>query len=137
LIAAQGTRTAAPSNRPARVARGLGDDADLRDKTQEIKSILPRKVGMPTGSPTLRPTWLKQPVGDKRDNPVTRAWRTACAARSSVLSVSSMINTVAPARPAERFLQSLAKRFGTLDTARVRRDDTKAFVVQDLDVARK
>jgi hypothetical protein len=34
--------------------------------------------------------------------------------------------------PAERCLQSLAEQFGTLDTARVRRDDTKAFVVQGL-----
>ncbi len=28
-----------------RVAGGLGDDADLRDETQEIESILPREIG--------------------------------------------------------------------------------------------
>jgi hypothetical protein len=27
-----------------RLARGLGDDADLRDQTQEIESILPREI---------------------------------------------------------------------------------------------
>jgi hypothetical protein len=55
------------TNLVRRVARGLGDDADLRGQMQEIESILPREIPVKADSGKLsKPTFLSSRLNPMR-----------------------------------------------------------------------